>query len=232
VILAIPNRSAMRPPSTLASRWLVDVVRHHLEEEVVAEDVEQVADPLERAALVLAADALRELSAEAARHADQALVVEVDQLGVDARLVVEPAAVDSRSPSGRGSASPVVLGDERQVVVDVLPLFLPLDLTVRPIVASHPTRGMIPPSRHARMWWSEPARVHDSSRLGLRTQRPSPPRRAGTVEQAVLVVLVKSGYRDHQMTAIKTIGTQMIRPITTPTKRPSASSRYRQNFQS
>ena len=85
------------------------------------EDVLQ--PPGERSALCLVAaeEGLQDDAAEASRRRDEALVVALEQLPVDAGLVVVALQVGGRRELHEVAVAGVRLGEQRQVVVELLP---------------------------------------------------------------------------------------------------------------
>jgi hypothetical protein len=110
-----------------------------LDEEVVApEDLLQPPGLLERATLVTLEQRLQDVATEAAGRGDEALVVLLEQLPVQTRLVV--VALQKR-PAGELDEVAVagfVLGEQREVVVELAPA---LGVAARVVDAAAPGRA-------------------------------------------------------------------------------------------
>ena len=92
-----------------------------LDEQVVApEDVLQPAGLLQRALLVALQQRLQDVAAEAAGGGDEALVVLREQLPVEARLVVVALEEGPAGELDQVAVADVVLGQQREVVVELL----------------------------------------------------------------------------------------------------------------
>ena len=114
----------------------------HLQEEVVASEDIGVAEREALGVVVLIGeDGLRNVAAQAGGHGNEPLGVLVEQIHVDARLVIEAVEIGGRDQLNKVAIAVLVFAQQHQVVVAVgvgtglvaLPVTWPTGLSQEPI---------------------------------------------------------------------------------------------------